>query len=514
MTETQTRQKSRFIFLHPLLFVIWPVLALYDQNAKLFETDVLLQPIIAGLAAALVLCLTFRTFSKSWAAATLMASVFIIAYFDVWKPVVLDIVILQFQRYKLPPILFYGWYSVLIVVFIFLVRNRPAATRALTVIANVVALALIAYPSARILYSVAILHEDSIPVAAATPETSSEEPDIAYDTSSRPDVYFILLDAYPRADLLLDNFNFDNSEFLGELEKRGFVVAENSTSNYGFTKASVASMFNLNYLNKIDKDGKNFRNLTIKVRNSTVINAFNDMGYDIFTFPAGYSTFDIKDGPVTTLHRSADWSSLGEFGFSTLEFTPIPAILRSFGYNIAFDVWYGDLLYALNTLHDPPRQSHENPLCVIAHIVCPHPPYVMGPDGGPQYLDVPFSISDWDYKMSDERRIEIHNDQLQGLNIHVLKSIDNIFEKAQEPPVVILISDHADRIITSQVNRLRNLCALYLPGPGLEVPREVISNLTMVNLFRLIFNTYFGTQYDFLEKLDYFESLGLKIKAL
>ena len=43
-------------------------------------------------------------------------------------------------------------------------------------------------------------------------------------------------------------FKFDNSEFLNELEERGFNVITDSKSNYGGTYTSLPSLLNMKYL--------------------------------------------------------------------------------------------------------------------------------------------------------------------------------------------------------------------------------------------------------------------------
>ena len=50
-----------------------------------------------------------------------------------------------------------------------------------------------------------------------------------------PDIYYIILDGYPRADILKSTFELDNSEFISWLEREGFYVAACSQSNYSYT---------------------------------------------------------------------------------------------------------------------------------------------------------------------------------------------------------------------------------------------------------------------------------------
>ena len=63
-----------------------------------------------------------------------------------------------------------------------------------------------------------------------------------------PDIYYIIPDSYPRADVLRDTFGHDNTPFLDALKERGFHVVEDAHSNYPKTQMSLASSMNLDYL--------------------------------------------------------------------------------------------------------------------------------------------------------------------------------------------------------------------------------------------------------------------------
>ncbi len=57
-----------------------------------------------------------------------------------------------------------------------------------------------------------------------------------------PDIFFIMLDGHPRADTLKNDFDYDITPFLNEMERLGFAVADNSHSNYNATLLTVTSM--------------------------------------------------------------------------------------------------------------------------------------------------------------------------------------------------------------------------------------------------------------------------------
>ena len=62
--------------------------------------------------------------------------------------------------------------------------------------------------------------------------------DLADAERRRPDIYYIIVDAYSRHDALGD---FDNSAFLREMESRGFYVAAEAVSNYDSSIKSITS---------------------------------------------------------------------------------------------------------------------------------------------------------------------------------------------------------------------------------------------------------------------------------
>ena len=89
-------------------------------------------------------------------------------------------------------------------------------------------------------------------VAEWTPETSLLPLDSQAD---KPDVYYIILDTYARADRIETELGFDNSGFITELEEMGFYVADCSRSNYNNTHNSIVSSLNMSYLPELYEQG-------------------------------------------------------------------------------------------------------------------------------------------------------------------------------------------------------------------------------------------------------------------
>jgi hypothetical protein len=107
----------------------------------------------------------------------------------------------------------------------------------------------------------------------------------------KPNVYFMILDAYGRADTLKLALGFDNEGFLGELGRLGFFIPRNSVSNYPATNASVGSMLSLDYpeaAKTLEPDVASFRR-ELQGANP-VVEKFKAEGYRYILVPGGIWT--------------------------------------------------------------------------------------------------------------------------------------------------------------------------------------------------------------------------------
>lgn len=110
--------------------------------------------------------------------------------------------------------------------------------------------------------------------------------DIKFDynlVKNKPDIYYIIFDAYGRRDTILKEYNFDNIEFLSKLEELGFYVAHNSVSNYSHTALSIPSTFNMNFLNFLtdvkSSKSRSYRPLIDLFENNIVSEILSNLDY-------------------------------------------------------------------------------------------------------------------------------------------------------------------------------------------------------------------------------------------
>jgi hypothetical protein len=154
--------------------------------------------------------------------------------------------------------------------------------------------------------------------------------------------------------------------------------------------------------------------------------------------------------------------------------------------------------------------SMDGPRFVIAHIWAPHNPFVYGKNGEATNHK-PWGIGD------PEVDVAGYADQVNYLNKILRGLISDILDKSSSPPIIILQGDHGLRLTWyANMNEgvddplekaclrevFSNLNALYLPGNKSQ--EFFYDSISPVNTFRLIFDTYFGTQLGMLEDRSFF----------
>jgi hypothetical protein len=318
-----------------------------------------------------------------------------------------------------------------------------------------------------------------------------------------PDVYYIILDAYARDDTLKAEFNLDTSPFLSQLEDIGFFVARCSQSNYVQTQLSLASSLNMNYLQALDPNyspGQTSRvGMEELIRHSTVRKAFESLGYQIVAFETGFKGTQWEDSNVYLSPSSDVFNAMqiagGPNGFEVMLLRTSAGLLLADGVNVLPKFLQPDfdnprkihrdlILYDLEQLGDLP--ARPGPKFVFAHLVIPHPPYVFDPNG--EFTDI-----DIDYEQG-------YRDQVLYLNKRLLDLLPKMIAVSPTPPVIILQGDHGS--IGSKPNtRTTIFNAYYLPEGGAQA---LYDDVSPVNTFRVVFNTYFGGNYSLLDDVSYF----------
>jgi hypothetical protein len=312
--------------------------------------------------------------------------------------------------------------------------------------------------------------------------------------------------------------NFDNSEFTNLLKQRGFHVAESSYANYSFSSQSISSTMNMGYVNfladQFGEDSRKYNPLLGKdvglYADNQVIKNFKLMGYKV-----------VKIGSAATYIHKMPLADLSPC-YKTIHLMDnrlFDAVGRTSMIGYFIERWSEEQQrqIVLCDFEELPKINDyfEERVFVWSHITLPHFPLIFGPNGEPitpgtslltmnhpEYTD-----DSWNVKQQFVQ-------QIQFTNKKSIEFIDKILEN-EKRSVIIIQSDHGsafgvnlqDPTDDDVFQRLSNFNAIYFPD---EKHREMLTyDRTNVNTFRIVFNTYFGSDYEMLDDQTYW---GLSIK--
>jgi hypothetical protein len=460
----------------PLLFSAYFVLALAAYNIQQISVFDILRPLILFILFGIILFALAYVFLKDWHVAALITDLLIFLFalygrvYDLGKNVTLAGLHL-FRHRTLAPF----WLVLAVIGVLLLVRklNKPAD---LTRWINLFVCFLLAFPVFTISY---VLISNSLGQnKSLLAETNVNVP----ASSTHPDIYYIILDAYGREDVL-NQFGYDNSGFINELEKRGFYIPDCSQSNYAYTIFSLTSSLNYEYINDFVTNDR--YELVPYVRHNRVRSFLEQQGYKTIAVATGFQWTEWKDAnkyfPVTS---SISMLSGFESMFLNTTLIKLPLDLVGSDAGTGDDMRRAIILSALKNLKH--ISTIPGPKFVFAHLVIPHGSYVFDANGDPV----------------DAEGVPGYLDQVTFINREILDVIDIILSASQTPPVIILQGDHGPReFLDNNADKLKILNAYYLPSIA---PSTVNSSITPVNTFRLVLNSYFSQNIPILDDKSYF----------
>jgi hypothetical protein len=495
--------------IHPLLISLYPALALLAANADQVlpreGVRVLMGSLLLGAAVYLVSWLLLRRIDT---AALFASSVLLLAFsygriYDGLKDLGLSGTTLVRHRFLLPAMA-----MLVVAIFLFLRRQKATVTTPYLNFAAAVACAL---PLAALLATGGQRLASSRGLAGeAACELSPSR------SQSLPDVYLIIMDAYERDDVLRELHGFDNSSFLERLEGLGFYVARGSLSNYRHTELSLASLLNMDYIQSfpgVQTSGRyNQWAIVQKIKANRVRTELECLGYTTVALETGAFWTEWDDADHYLRRRAGPLGAMGLLGGATrfegqfLETTLVRAYLDSVKSMTAGETRLltpaaesRDLiLFQLDQLSR--LASLPSPKLVFVHILSPHPPFLFGPSGEP------VELGSFDTGRSsaptEAEQLAAYADQVSFLNSRLLEAVEVILRDSPGETVIILQGDHgwADR---DMEDKLSILNAYRLPGIGREV---FYPTVTPVNSFRLILDSYFGSNLGTLDDISYYST--------
>lgn len=492
--------------IHPFLFAVYIVVSLYANNAAQVPAGQMLRPLIALLLLAACLVWLFWRWTKDKLYSAYVASwtlLWLGLFGHLYKAVNL-VYHISTGHAANETIVLLAW--TLVMGFLGTpmawksIRNKKLVNETLTAIAIGAAIFPF-FTTANALYK----NQRDIKLAKAW---QSEQPPIQIQAGTdAPDIYYIILDGYARADVLQDTYRFDNASFVSALTERGFHVADDSRSNYMQTSISLASSLNMEYVNflsEIETDNRAPAYLLLEEsRLRTTLEA------------AGYRTINIASPVLFTQfhgydqYRSPGGAFLTEFEKLLISITALNPLTANSGLLIpGYQSHREYTLYSFQALGEV--ASTPGPKFVFTHVVGPHPPFVFDAQGDPVQSDQPYVMSDASgFPGTRDEYLAGYLGELQYINGLALQAVDAILKNSPRPPIIIIQGDHGPGAFTNlflieeTCHRERGsiLNAYYFPDQNYA---GLFPGLTPVNTFRIVLNQYLGASLPMLDDRVYF----------
>lgn len=496
--------------MHPILFGLFPACVYYASNSSEALLHNIISPALITLAGVVVVWGLLTAFTKQVAQSALVTS------WLLWWFVSYVHVATLFKD------ILNGFHTFLVYMLIGCIvtgvlLKKHIGKRVLEPVSGflvVVGLYLVVSSIARIV-PIEIARakaEVSIKVTADSEVAKELSDSLKHQPTEKPDIYYIVPDRYARQDVLAEFYGFDNSAFIQALKDRGFYIADQSSANYPKTFLSLASSLNLRHLDTlpdiVGKDSSDNNPVFQMVQNNMVAQYLKDQGYHFIYSGDWWEPTRVNRLADRNINLYADSDEfLRKYGETTI-LNPI--------FNYIFKK--GDILgFSDNRVRDnhiykfaelKKVAKDPSPKFVLVHMLIPHSPYVLDKNCEAVWTD------------SDNKDSQEYIEQLQCTNTHLLGIIDSILADSKTPPVIILQSDegpfkvdemnkHGEGIdwTTVSSDALRHhmhiLNAYHVPAWQDDPEAVLYPRITPVNTFRLLFNTYFGTQFSVLEDRNY-----------
>ena len=479
----------REIAFYPLAAAAFPVLSLYAANLAYVPSTQALGPlavaVLASAAVSLVLSLVLRSMARGASAAT----AFVACFFGYhW--------LVSHLSSRLPLWPDAEWGAVTLLAMGLSAWKAPAVRwmNVLGVCLLGVTLSDLGLASLR---AGALPHEGSFTAPGGVPAAAD-----------RPDVFYIVLDGHGRADALRRTMGYDDRAFIEGLRARGFYVADRSRSNYAMTEMSIPSSMNMDYVSDLlphlDLDSSDLSPSDRLLDESAVERRFRAHGYRFISVTTGFPPVRFPSAD-DHLGNGADIMVVegAILGMTPLgEGELLPGLLEEYRRRL--------LSGAFDDLSALARPSAE-PRFVVAHILAPHPPFVLGASGEPVSSGKPFSLSDSDDFLdrvgsaADYRKG--YSGQVAAVDRLTLQTIDRLLRAAApgRRPVIVVQGDHGSRMHGSLISPERtdvtecfqNLAAFLVPD---RVRGGLWPDITPVDEFRVILDGLFGEGLPILEE--------------
>jgi len=257
--------------------------------------------------------------------------------------------------------------------------------------------------------------------------------------ASRPSIYVLLLDGYPRADTLDGDFGIDNRPFIQELTGLGFTHYEDATSPATRTELTLLAMLGGEWDGSIqpgiDRELAEWRSIRAALNTAPAMDVMADHGYWRVYIPSPVAHSALKG-----------WDTVIDTGqISQLEARLLQrSLLAPFVANIVVDQQRDRLVDSLEAVKAQAVTAGQK--VVMAHLMAPHPPLFSSPSlCWAQRACGLFEVRPSHLEMSLDEYVSAFAAQIETVNSLVLETLRSVVRTDPDATVVVM-SDHGARI--------------------------------------------------------------------
>lgn len=321
------------------------------------------------------------------------------------------------------------------------------------------------------------------------------------DRARPPDIYHFVFDRYASAPILSRHYGI-TEPIDSFLEERGFYVTPDSYANYQKTAHSLASTFYMDYLDLLADEpnikGGSLQPLFVMLDDHRVARFLKMQGYRFLQFGSWW------DGT----HRASIADENHPYGFSEFNtaylkrtiLRPLFHVLPDTPLTMRLD-WDNAqcqrVARQVEQIKDIGAGPDHGPVYVFAHILVPHGPYVFTPDG--RCLT--------QAEANERGMFQGYVDQIAYADTIIREVVLALQARDRPPPVILIQADEGpipqrdysipwDESPTEEIRiKLGIINTFYFPDGDY---RFLYPEITPVNSYRALFNTYFGTSFPLL----------------
>lgn len=494
---------------NPFLLALIPVLSTLQEKQYFFELNVASRYIFFSFIIVASFYLVAGYFIKDWHKSSLILclAIFTFYLYPFWSSLLTDSVTMilkgDFARYYITLI------SLLVFVFFFF-----ATLKSKKILSINIAFFLFLI-SGTVYYCILLKQGDSKKQDVYREESkvySKELDNWGFDKKAKkPNIYHIILDGHARSDVLNKYYDYDNGEFISDLESEGFFVATKSRSNYVQTILSISSTLNSDYLRNLAPELVNTESVNRspiidnRIFKNRVASTLGQLGYKIASFRSCVYGTDYYWSNVSFQQPR----TLNQFERLMVNGSVLKGIFNAGevgGTAYTRKTQADRISWTLN--HLPDAENINGPVYVFAHVLSPHPPFVFDSKGTIVSENEIVTANDGNNESGENNYIKKYHDQVEYIDREIKMTIDTIMKKSNGNSVIILQSDHGpastfswktdvnNRDGNNYVERTSILNALYLPPKYINYFRD---DTTLVNTYPLVFKSLFNTHYPLLE---------------